>query len=80
TAMLDPNAARSAERALARVLEGRTVISIAHRLYSAHSADRVAVMIDGRVAELGSHDELVERGGEYARLWEMWQAVDVPEV
>ncbi|MGJ9570795.1 ABC transporter ATP-binding protein [Actinotignum sp. GS-2025f] len=79
TAMLDPNAARSAERALARVLEGRTVISIAHRLYSAHSADRVAVMLDGRVAELGSHDELVERGGEYARLWEMWQAVDVPE-
>ncbi|MDY5138354.1 ABC transporter ATP-binding protein, partial [Actinotignum timonense] len=70
----------SAERALARVLEGRTVISIAHRLYSAHAADRVAVMIDGRVAELGSHDELVERGGEYARLWEMWQAVDAPEV
>ena len=61
------------ELALAHVLEGRTVISIAHRLYTAHDADRVAVMIDGDVVELGSHDELVARGGEYARLWERWQ-------
>ena len=73
TSLLDPTAARSLERALARVLEGRTVISIAHRLYTAHDADRVAVMIDGDLAELGTHDELVARGGEYARLWERWQ-------
>ena len=73
TSLLDPNAARSLERALARVLEGRTVISIAHRLYTAHDAHRVAVMIDGELAELGSHDELVARGGEYARLWNTWQ-------
>ncbi|MFT3944142.1 MAG: ABC transporter ATP-binding protein [Ancrocorticia sp.] len=73
TSLLDPTAARSLERALARVLEGRTVISIAHRLYTAHDADRVAVMIDGNLAELGTHDELVARGGEYAKLWETWQ-------
>ncbi|USR79139.1 ABC transporter ATP-binding protein [Arcanobacterium pinnipediorum] len=73
TSLLDPTAARSAERALARVLEGRTVISIAHRLYTAYDADRVCVMIDGKIAELGSHDELVALGGEYASLWETWQ-------
>ena len=73
TSLLDPTAARSLERALARVLEGRTVISIAHRLYTAHDADRVAVMIDGDLLELGSHDELVAHGGEYAKLWETWR-------
>lgn len=73
TSLLDPTAARSAERALSRVLEGRTVISIAHRLYTAYDADRVCVMIDGQIAELGSHDELVEQGGEYASLWQTWQ-------
>lgn len=73
TSLLDPTVARSAERALVRLLEGRTVISIAHRLYTAYDADRVAVMIDGEVAELGSHDDLVALGGEYASLWEAWQ-------
>lgn len=73
TSLLDPTAARSAEQALSRVLAGRTVISIAHRLYTAYDADRVAVMIDGEVAELGSHNELVALGGEYASLWEAWQ-------
>lgn len=74
TSLLDPRAARSLEQGLARVIEGRTVISIAHRLYTAHDADRVAVMIDGRVAEIGSHDELVTLGGEYASLWNTWQS------
>ncbi|MBM7824854.1 ABC-type multidrug transport system fused ATPase/permease subunit [Arcanobacterium pluranimalium] len=73
TSLLDPTAARSAERALARVLEGRTVISIAHRLYTAYDADRVAVLIDGEIAELGTHQELVAQGKEYASLWETWQ-------
>lgn len=73
TSLLDPTAARSLERALSRVLEGRTVISIAHRLYTAYDADRVAVMIDGEVKELGPHEELVAAGGEYASLWETWQ-------
>ncbi len=73
TSLLDPTAARSLERSLARVLEGRTVIAIAHRLYTAHDADRVAVMLDGNIVELGSHDDLVAAGGEYASLWRSWQ-------
>jgi ABC-type multidrug transport system fused ATPase/permease subunit len=74
TSLIDPRAARHLERSLAAVLEGRTVVAIAHRLFSAHDADRVAVVEDGVVTELGSHDELVSRGGSYARLWESWQA------
>jgi ABC-type multidrug transport system fused ATPase/permease subunit len=72
TALLDPTAARTAERALAAVLHDRTVIAIAHRLQTAHDADRVAVMDDGRIIELGSHDELVRAGGPYAALWRSW--------
>ncbi|MFH0522136.1 ABC transporter ATP-binding protein [Streptomyces sp. M41] len=72
TALLDPTTARHTERALAAVLEGRTVIAIAHRLHTAHDADRVAVMESGRLTELGTHDELVAAGGAYAALWRSW--------
>jgi ABC-type multidrug transport system fused ATPase/permease subunit len=72
TAALDPTTARRTERALAALLTGRTVIAIAHRLNTAHDADRVAVLEDGRITELGSHDELVRAGGAYAALWHSW--------
>ncbi|WP_134738280.1 ABC transporter ATP-binding protein [Nocardioides sp. 503] len=72
TSLIDPRAARHLERSLAAVLEGRTVIAIAHRLFSAHDADRVAVVEDGVISELGSHDELVAAGGSYAALWDSW--------
>jgi ATP-binding cassette subfamily C protein len=72
TALLDPATARHAERAMAAVLAGRTVIAIAHRLHTAHYADRVAVMADGRITELDSHDRLVAANGEYATLWRHW--------
>lgn len=72
TSLIDPRAARHMERSLAAVLEGRTVIAIAHRLYTAHDADRVAVVEDGRITELGSHDDLVTRQGSYAALWNSW--------
>lgn len=72
TALLDPTTARHTERALAAVLEGRTVIAIAHRLHTAHDADRVAVMENGRLTELGPHDDLVAADGVYASLWHSW--------
>jgi ABC-type multidrug transport system fused ATPase/permease subunit len=72
TSLLDPRAARHLERSLASVLSGRTVVAIAHRLHTAHDADRVAVVEDGLVHEVGTHDELVARGGPYAALWDSW--------
>jgi ATP-binding cassette subfamily C protein len=72
TALLDPTTARNTERALAAVLQGRTVIAIAHRLQTAHDADRVAVMDAGRISEFGTHDDLVRNGGAYAVLWRSW--------
>jgi ABC-type multidrug transport system fused ATPase/permease subunit len=72
TSLIDPRAARHLERSLAAVLHGRTVIAIAHRLFSAHDADRVAVVEDGMISEFGSHDELVDAGGSYAALWDSW--------
>jgi ABC-type multidrug transport system fused ATPase/permease subunit len=74
TSLLDPRAARHLERSLASVLEGRTVVAIAHRLHTAHDADRVAVVEDGLLEEIGTHDELVARGGSYAALWDSWHS------
>lgn len=68
TSLLDPASARDLEHSLRRVLTGRTVIAIAHRLTVAAAADRVAVLEDGRVTELGPHAELVHAGGPYAGL------------
>ncbi|GLW56436.1 ABC transporter ATP-binding protein [Kitasatospora phosalacinea] len=73
TALLDPATARHTERALAAALTGRTVIAIAHRLHTAHDADRVAVLDRGRLTALGPHEDLLAAGGPYAALWHTWR-------
>ena len=72
TSSIDPGTERAVERALSVVARGRTVITIAHRLSTAARADRVAVLRDGRLVELGAHEELVAREGFYAQLWKSW--------
>lgn len=72
TSLIDPRTARHLEGSMSALLTGRTVVAIAHRLHTAHDADRIAVVIDGQIAELGSHDELMALGGEYAALWRAW--------
>jgi ABC-type multidrug transport system fused ATPase/permease subunit len=72
TSLIDPRTARTLEGSMNALLDGRTVVAIAHRLHTAHDADRIAVVIDGEIVELGSHHELVARDGEYAALWRAW--------
>ena len=72
TSLIDPRTARHLEGSMSALLTGRTVVAIAHRLHTAHDADRIAVVQDGRIVELGSHDELIAADGEYAALWRAW--------
>jgi ATP-binding cassette subfamily B protein len=74
TSNLDPGTERVVERALERLTENRTVVVVAHRLSTAARADRVGVVDDGVIAELGTHDELVRREGRYAALFASWTA------
>jgi ATP-binding cassette subfamily B protein len=68
TSALDTQTERAVQRALERLTEGRTTIAIAHRLSTVQDADQIVVLDRGRAVELGTHDELVARGGVYATL------------
>jgi len=75
TSSLDPGTEAVVESAVERLMEGRTTILIAHRLTTAAGADRVGVVEDGGLVELGSHDDLIEvPDGRYARLYAAWTA------
>ena len=72
TSSLDPGTEALVEAAVVRLTEGRTVILVAHRLSTAERADRVAVVADGRLVEVGPHAELVAQGGRYAAMYATW--------
>lgn len=69
TAAADPDSEWAIRQGLDRLLKGRTVLMIAHRLHTVRDADRIVVLRDGAIAESGTHQELLDRNGTYAELW-----------
>ena len=70
TSALDSESEAQVQQALARLMEGRTTIVVAHRLSTVASLDRIVVLKEGAIVEDGPHSQLVEAGGEYSRLWD----------
>ena len=70
TSALDSEVEASIQSALSRVMQGKTVLAIAHRLSTLTEMDRIIVMDKGRIAEVGAHDALLAKGGLYARYWD----------
>ena len=77
TSNLDPGTEAEVEHALERLMAGRTVIVVAHRLSTVQRADRIAVIADAQVAEYGTHAELIAKGGRYSALASAWQKSQV---
>ncbi|BBY83013.1 ABC transporter ATP-binding protein [Mycolicibacterium pulveris] len=74
TAFADPDSEAQIQAALSRLIVGRTVLVIAHRLGSIVSADQIVVLSDGRIVEQGRHQDLLESGNRYARMWQTYTA------
>jgi ATP-binding cassette subfamily B protein len=72
TSNLDLQSETKIEAALDVLLEGRTAVLIAHRLSTAMKADRIVVVEDGRIAEIGTHAQLVASGGRYSAMYATW--------
>ena len=77
TSNVDVRTERTIERGLERLLAGRTAIVIAHRLSTIRRAGKIVVLDGGRIAEAGTHDDLIEAGGPYSRLYGSWQESSV---
>ena len=77
TSNVDVRTERTIERGLERLLAGRTAIVIAHRLSTIRRAGKIVVLDGGRIAEAGAHEELIEAGGPYSRLYGAWQESSV---
>lgn len=69
TASVDPEAQHEIQEAISRLIKGRTVIVIAHRLHTIQHADQILLLAQGRIIERGSHDELLRAGGLYRDMW-----------
>jgi ATP-binding cassette subfamily B protein/subfamily B ATP-binding cassette protein MsbA len=78
TSALDTESERLVQQALERLFMNRTTFVIAHRLSTIEKADQIVVLSDGRVADAGAHQELLERGGLYARLQEISRSIGAP--
>lgn len=74
TAFADPDNEALIQKALARLCEGKTVLTIAHRLSTVVGVDQIHVMSNGRIVESGTHAQLLEEGGAYSRLWKEYQS------
>ncbi|MGV0794573.1 ABC transporter ATP-binding protein [Mycolicibacterium sp. XJ1819] len=79
TAFADPDSEAQIQAALSRLIVGRTVLVIAHRLGSIVSADQIAVLDEGRIVERGRHDDLLAAGGQYSRMWQTYTQSNAKE-